>query len=186
MAHPGGLFAAADFKAMCCALRVDDSDIWDLNMLPQYGRDVFTLFESSLTDFPVGCIICTKDESDGVWHSENWSFRVKKGYLEVKPITGPRIGMNAWPAMRHTWPEYYRVHKWIGQAMEGVCNSPQTNLLREIAGGYNIAMVYCHLCGNSMCVRPAHIRKQTRLQDTLDRVYHKPNRRSQIRPTHLQ
>ena len=133
-----------------------------------------------------GCVWLNMPLGGKVVQTEcGWGARVHNGRYVV---AGPRVDCVAyatWPKKRRhgaTWrPEPVRLSKWIALGHRGGLCKEQQKFDYELEHRRPRELIVSHLCGNSMCIRPAHLVFQTRTQDARDREWHMSHRGS-IRP----
>lgn len=168
---------------------------WEVFGLPRAAHDlgITDLFKTHAWKQPNGCIMPTDKMPEGVkyldkplTHDCMWEFRQRGNYFYVRP-RNLRDWLK-WPSQRGKgkakWAEWGQsLHSVLIEAYADITYE-QTDISEEKTNGYELDLVHCHLCGNSLCIRPAHLGKQTRYQDCLDRAFHRHNR-GKIRPAIL-
>ena len=122
---------------------------------------------------------------------ERWEVQCHKqggsvgaGYLEVRPVRGSggadltwplrlrRPGRPRRPGRRHVARGgenvWLTLHHWIHHA----CKESLEQV--KFSEGEKEVMCYSHVCGDSLCIRPAHIAYQTRKMDIYNRKCRTP------------
>jgi hypothetical protein len=113
-----------------------------------------------------------------VWRMTN------QGYYWVEP-SRQNPSFNSWPFKRlHKGSRVNRptyVHHLAAHAHAGGLCKIQDDFSVERENGHSTKLVISHLCGNTSCIRPAHMAFQTRKRDALDRSFHRSHGKGVLR-----